>query len=348
MRQKMRREFTRIAVAKNMKDLTGKRFGMLTAEYPQRYTSPSGRKFVYWHCRCDCGNETDVVSTSLLNGVTKSCGCMQNEWNKQSHTKNLPKGTRRGKLVFTGEEKNVNGVPMVLCHCDCGNEKWVRCYDFMKGAILSCGCQAKETRKSKMHLEGQMFGYLKVLKRDPDSENWICQCTNCGKICMATPEQLKKRKKTSCGCKQYEYMAQYAIERKQKKKESVLGKTFMTTSGVRATVIAYDGNDNCVIRFEDGTIKCPGWIGKLEEVTHPALNSLPKQYDENGKPLQFCGFDIIRGPHGCQFRLDDGTPIYRAKCSVCGMEDLLSPQQMIEHVKKHGWKAEATHVTDKP
>lgn len=32
-----------------------------------------------WRCRCDCGRETVVSSSSLSSGNTKSCGCAQKE-----------------------------------------------------------------------------------------------------------------------------------------------------------------------------------------------------------------------------------------------------------------------------
>ena len=53
-------------------DLTGKRFGMLTVLYR---TEERRRGFVMWHCRCDCGNEVDVMSSNLIHGHSRSCGC---------------------------------------------------------------------------------------------------------------------------------------------------------------------------------------------------------------------------------------------------------------------------------
>jgi hypothetical protein len=54
------------------KDLTGQKFGRLTA---LKRIGNKG-KFVCWLCRCDCdGKEIEVLSTYLLNGHTKSCGC---------------------------------------------------------------------------------------------------------------------------------------------------------------------------------------------------------------------------------------------------------------------------------
>ena len=40
-------------------------------------TSVGGRR--YWRCRCECGAERDVPSSSLRNGQTKSCGCILRE-----------------------------------------------------------------------------------------------------------------------------------------------------------------------------------------------------------------------------------------------------------------------------
>ena len=47
-----------------------------------------------WHCRCDCGNEVDVVGKSLRNGSTHSCGCL----NVESATKRIVAlNTKHGK-----------------------------------------------------------------------------------------------------------------------------------------------------------------------------------------------------------------------------------------------------------
>lgn len=53
-------------------DLTGRRFGRLTAlEYGGR---KNGRTL--WRCVCDCGEETITGYSNLLYGITKSCGCL--------------------------------------------------------------------------------------------------------------------------------------------------------------------------------------------------------------------------------------------------------------------------------
>ena len=54
----------------NAKDLTGQKFGRLTAI--ERTGEKKGTNFV-WLCRCDCGNEVDVPSMYLYRGDRKTC-----------------------------------------------------------------------------------------------------------------------------------------------------------------------------------------------------------------------------------------------------------------------------------
>ncbi len=67
----------------NKYDLTGQRFGRLTALY---HVNMENRvKSSYWHCRCDCGKELDVNTESLLRGLTQSCGCWNREQSEKMH-----------------------------------------------------------------------------------------------------------------------------------------------------------------------------------------------------------------------------------------------------------------------
>lgn len=53
----------------------GKRFGRLTVERLHHERDKSGQKL--WSCVCDCGRRTAVRSGLLVNGNTKSCGCLK-------------------------------------------------------------------------------------------------------------------------------------------------------------------------------------------------------------------------------------------------------------------------------
>lgn len=57
------------------------RFGKLIALYP---TDKRQDRCIVWHCKCDCGNEIDVKSTSLTSGNTKSCGCLSRETSRRN------------------------------------------------------------------------------------------------------------------------------------------------------------------------------------------------------------------------------------------------------------------------
>lgn len=69
-------------------DLTGQKFGRLIVEYrADDYISKNGRHRVRWHCRCDCGEECEVIADNLLRGHTLSCGCFCKEQTSNSHIK---------------------------------------------------------------------------------------------------------------------------------------------------------------------------------------------------------------------------------------------------------------------
>lgn len=63
-------------------DLTGQRFGRLVVI--ERVGTRS--RNALWKCKCDCGNEKEVLSGSLANGHTKSCGCFRSQFAREKVT----------------------------------------------------------------------------------------------------------------------------------------------------------------------------------------------------------------------------------------------------------------------
>lgn len=58
-----------------IKDLSNKRFGrLIVMDFVGR---KNGRTL--WRCLCDCGKETVVGYSNLVNGLTRSCGCLEKE-----------------------------------------------------------------------------------------------------------------------------------------------------------------------------------------------------------------------------------------------------------------------------
>ena len=62
-----------------MHDLTGKRFGRLVVKKLSHKEKHPDRSYIYWECKCDCGNRTVVRAGNLRYGSTKSCGCLKKE-----------------------------------------------------------------------------------------------------------------------------------------------------------------------------------------------------------------------------------------------------------------------------
>ena len=63
-------------------DLTGHKFGRLTALRRETTRTPykNGIHYrAYWYCVCECGNEVRVLTGSLRDESTKSCGCLLRE-----------------------------------------------------------------------------------------------------------------------------------------------------------------------------------------------------------------------------------------------------------------------------
>ena len=59
----------------NIKDITGQRFNRLVALKLVRIKN----KAAFWLCLCDCGAMPTVRTAQLINGKTKSCGCLHKE-----------------------------------------------------------------------------------------------------------------------------------------------------------------------------------------------------------------------------------------------------------------------------
>lgn len=76
------------------KDLTNKKFGRLTV----LETCGKKRNNMLWLCKCDCGNETKVIGTYLINGNVKSCGCLFKEIQSKGNPKHNLYNTRIYKI----------------------------------------------------------------------------------------------------------------------------------------------------------------------------------------------------------------------------------------------------------
>lgn len=56
----------------NRLDITGKKYGKLTVSHFS-HISKYGKSM--WVCECSCGNKRNIQGSSLINGLSTSCGC---------------------------------------------------------------------------------------------------------------------------------------------------------------------------------------------------------------------------------------------------------------------------------
>ena len=177
------------------KDISGQRFGRLTALYP---TGEKKRDVYVWHCVCDCGKEKDVSITSLTGSSTTSCGCAR----KGIHKKDITGQTFGSLTAIAPTDKMARECTVWKCRCVCGNEIEIPINYLIYGTVKSCGCQSKRGHRAK-DLTGQSFGRVTALyptdKRLFHSVVWRCRCV-CGNEIEASVNQLKRGTVKICEC----------------------------------------------------------------------------------------------------------------------------------------------------
>ena len=62
------------------KDITGIRFGKLIAIKKDKSKIKGSQKRCFWIFKCDCGNIVSICKNNVIKGLTKSCGCLKNEY----------------------------------------------------------------------------------------------------------------------------------------------------------------------------------------------------------------------------------------------------------------------------
>lgn len=190
-------------------DLTGHQFGRLMVV---RRDGSKQRKAT-WRVQCDCGSpEFSVVGSSLVRGLTESCGCLHRALVSQRLTINLA-GRTFGRLkVLRRDGSDQHGDARWLVKCDCGTEFSVVSASLMRGATESCGCLRREviSQLSTTDLTGRTFGRLQVLRRDGSyhggknarsiQAKWRVKC-DCGSPELSVVgSHLISGHTKSCGC----------------------------------------------------------------------------------------------------------------------------------------------------
>lgn len=91
-------------------DLTGKTFEYWTVLRVGTYQKTHKR----WWCKCRCGNELEVLQTSLVRGASKSCGCRKHLLgNENPHWNGYEDLTGSQWAVICGNARN-RKIPMEI------------------------------------------------------------------------------------------------------------------------------------------------------------------------------------------------------------------------------------------
>ena len=125
----------------------GQVFGSWTViEEVEPHITKSGKKMRLMYCRCECGEENNVLFNSLVSGTNKQC----RKCSSKSKETKIKTGQVFGHWTILGEvEPRIcfNGYKrrVVHCRCDCGTEKDIALENLTTGISNHCSkCGTKE------------------------------------------------------------------------------------------------------------------------------------------------------------------------------------------------------------
>ena len=138
------------------KDITGLKFGKLTAIKLHHTEKKNNCTKHFWLCKCDCGNEIIVCKQNLTNNNTQSCGCLKEKLlldtdniigKKFGHLTVLKLDHK--KQIFNSSGKKNGWFYYYLCECECGNECIVERKHLLTKHSQSCGCHKVNLLKER-------------------------------------------------------------------------------------------------------------------------------------------------------------------------------------------------------
>lgn len=181
---------------KEMEDLTGRTYGKLSVI---RFSHKDKRNSSFWFVKCSCGKEKIINGSSMKNGHTKGCGCL----NKEKKLKPIPKICYEmiGKtfnfltpleIRVHDFDKNSKSRFFLNCKCVCGKEREIIYTQVLNGTLMSCGC-----KRSNGKLRKGESGLREVYKRYKNNASQRDLDFN---LSIEEFETLTQKKCHYCGC----------------------------------------------------------------------------------------------------------------------------------------------------
>lgn len=121
---------------KEYDNIIGKRFGKLIVK---KFLSKDKTGHNHYLCKCDCGNEVEVLGVNLLYDQTKSCGCL---WKASLYTSKTPISNKSG----------VKGV-----YFDTRSKKWIAFVTLKGKKIKQSFSDFNDAVKKRKELEGEYY-----------------------------------------------------------------------------------------------------------------------------------------------------------------------------------------------
>lgn len=126
-------------MSSNRKDVTGQKFGRLTAILRVGTIKKNGKSISIWLWRCDCGNEKEIPLKNVATGNTKGCGCLHKGL-LADKGKDIS-GQRFGYLTAIKKlRRNKHQQWIWELICDCGGRTESNLGNLTSGCRKSCGC----------------------------------------------------------------------------------------------------------------------------------------------------------------------------------------------------------------
>ena len=159
------------------KDLSGQKFGRLTAI---KNTGNKNKKGSYlWEFQCECGNIAEVSAGDLIQGRVRSCGCLAKEKHIQSgkmNGKNIKDnyyvlGTNANNLVMRTSKRNTSGRTGV--YWDKRRQKWTSQIRFSgKNYYLGRYKNKEDAITARENAEKHIFGDFLEWYAESHPEQW--------------------------------------------------------------------------------------------------------------------------------------------------------------------------------
>lgn len=116
--------------------MVGKKYNKLTVKKAYKI----GKQF-YADCLCDCGKEKSIRTTSIKQGLIKSCGCLNSTLSRERcYRKAQNLGNKKFGHWTVLFQKGDTGKSKWMCKCDCGTRREVFSVNLIRGLSKSCGC----------------------------------------------------------------------------------------------------------------------------------------------------------------------------------------------------------------